>query len=328
MTIKLTLSQSTLLDLIRGVSAQLVLLGHVLSATGYTGRPTIQDLGVVMFFLLSGFLVTASAMGKPNFGEFFIDRFARMFTPYLPCLLLILLAGLAFNKNGPNTIFAYFSNALMLQDFPLYRYIKFLPEIERISTARPLWSVAMEWWFYMAFGALMYAGKLPRWSWPLVSAGIFVAVFNATVGMLTYTWLLGSLVALTWSAMSARYCRLLFVVSAILVLYRYRIAADEFYDLRLNLLLGVLIFSGLKTVESMQALRWFTPIAAGLAAYSYTLYLTHYTVMALIPGAGMSRVVLVFFVANFVAICLYFAFERHHRILGEAMKFRFLSRAS
>lgn len=46
---------------------------------------------------------------------------------------------------------------------------------------------------------------------------------------------------------------LLFAISAILVLYRYRIAADEFYDMRLNLLLGVLIFSGLKMVENMQA---------------------------------------------------------------------------
>jgi peptidoglycan/LPS O-acetylase OafA/YrhL len=54
--------------------------------------------------------------------------------------------------------------------------------------------------------------------------------------------------------------------------------------------------------------------AVATAAYSYTLYLTHYTVMSAISiQSGWARTVVTFVVANIVAIALYFAFERHYR---------------
>src|SRR4051794_19892970 len=92
-------------DAARAVSAQLVVLGHGLNV----GCPAlfmvatnagllearaqvfyIQNLGVLVFFLISGYLVTSSAMRYPQdisgFVEFIIRRFSRIFTPLVPIL--------------------------------------------------------------------------------------------------------------------------------------------------------------------------------------------------------------------------------------------------
>ena len=86
--VKITSGQSVALDLARGISAQAVLLGHDLSAVGYQHPKLLfQNLGVVVFFILSGMLVTRSVMNKPDgyrFADYLIDRGARIFVPYVP----------------------------------------------------------------------------------------------------------------------------------------------------------------------------------------------------------------------------------------------------
>lgn len=97
---KLQPASSVLLDLIRGVSAQLVVIGHLLSfykVYGYKedgGQFIIQNFGVVVFFILSGFLIAYSVNGKnPDYGfkEYFIDRASRIFIAFLPALVVIAL---------------------------------------------------------------------------------------------------------------------------------------------------------------------------------------------------------------------------------------------
>lgn len=176
----------------------MVLIGHVLSASGLAPKLPMQDLGVVVFFVLSGSLITLSARNKTDFSGWFIDRFARVFTPYIPALIFIAGAGTLLQLEGPHDPGTMVLNAMMLQDLPLWRYLPF-PEIDRLGTGRPLWSVAMEWWFYMAFGGVFSMRKLPIWSIPLIAIGFFIFAFNATVGMLAFTWAAGSMAALTWN---------------------------------------------------------------------------------------------------------------------------------
>jgi peptidoglycan/LPS O-acetylase OafA/YrhL len=191
-TATLTKYQSALLDLLRGVAAQLVVLGHVYSVSGFNQTILVQDLGVVVFFVLSGFLITFSAMAKTNytFVDFFIDRAARLFTPYIPALIFIWLAGMMLGLGGRYDAYTFFMNTLMLQDIPAHT--RFLPEIDRVGTGRPLWSVAMEWWIYMAFGLLFFR-RIPLWSWPLAALGVWVAGYHAVHGSLTLTWFAGAL---------------------------------------------------------------------------------------------------------------------------------------
>ncbi len=93
--------RSFFFDIVRGVSAQMVLVGHALNgcfpaffmveaANGLLearkGLFYAQNLGVLMFFYISGYLVTASVMrrsSRPDYGlqSYLLDRFARIFTP-------------------------------------------------------------------------------------------------------------------------------------------------------------------------------------------------------------------------------------------------------
>jgi peptidoglycan/LPS O-acetylase OafA/YrhL len=205
---KLSESQSAALDWARGISAQMVLVGHVFSP-----RLQIQILGVTIFFLLSGFLITHTTLRKGEgytFTDFLIDRGARIFVPYVPAIAFIVIVGLAFGLSGPYDIGTIAANLLMLEDFPLYRFVHWLPEIDRVGAGRPLWSVAMEWWIYMGFAAVAFYGRIPRYAWPLIAMGLFVWAFNASAGLLSYTWALGALVAVffwRWRPPGAARCK-------------------------------------------------------------------------------------------------------------------------
>src|SRR4051812_21945413 len=100
-----------LLDLIRFSAALLVLFGHarglLLEGIGSVQQPTVliqglyflsglQHEGVVMFFVVSGFLVGGSALrqiaeGRFKYPPYLINRFARIYLVYIPALLLVLV---------------------------------------------------------------------------------------------------------------------------------------------------------------------------------------------------------------------------------------------
>ena len=67
---KLTESNSIFLDLIRGLSSQLVVVGHGISFFGIftsfhqPNFPWIQNIAVLIFFILSGFLISYSTFRK------------------------------------------------------------------------------------------------------------------------------------------------------------------------------------------------------------------------------------------------------------------------
>src|SRR6478609_5849272 len=134
---RLTKSSSILLDLIRGISAQLVVIGHLFSFYNIFGlrqhenRFLMQEFGVVIFFILSGFLIGYSVDNKSEkhvytFRHFFLDRFSRIFIAYIPALFVIALLDAAAWKISGSTGYAeaqniqtFVGNIFMLQDFPI-----------------------------------------------------------------------------------------------------------------------------------------------------------------------------------------------------------------
>jgi peptidoglycan/LPS O-acetylase OafA/YrhL len=96
-------------DVARGVSAQFVVVGHAMNLCfpaffmvdlgnglheARKGLFYVQNLGVLVFFCISGYLITSSVLRKstlPAYGfkAFLLDRFARIFTPLVPLLLLL-----------------------------------------------------------------------------------------------------------------------------------------------------------------------------------------------------------------------------------------------
>ncbi len=83
-TVRLAPVQVDYLNFIRAAAAQIVLIGH---ASGYFMAGMERDghletFGVLVFFLLSGFLITSSVLQKLDrpeygFGLYRFDRFCR-----------------------------------------------------------------------------------------------------------------------------------------------------------------------------------------------------------------------------------------------------------
>ena len=195
--------QSTFLDWCRVLAAQMVLIGHIIAfQTEY--RFMLGNLGVVIFFILSGFLISFSAFEKksknPNYGFrlFFVDRFFRIFVPYFPCLLLIvaldysLIAASKANEYDVYFTFKNFAaNLFMLQQHPAGLFADKALGVEYLKLAtfgsgRPLWTVAIEWWIYLLFGWLVlkttYLKKQPfKFLAVLLVVGA-VPIFNMVAG--------------------------------------------------------------------------------------------------------------------------------------------------
>lgn len=111
---------------------------------------------VIVFFVLSGFLVRISFCRHPNlsFWDYLIKRFRRIYFPLIISMVLsvIILAwnGTLVQKlSGVDII----GNFLLLQDFgsvkPGTWFYPFLGNL-------PLWSLSYEWWFYIMFYPLIH----------------------------------------------------------------------------------------------------------------------------------------------------------------------------
>ncbi len=147
------------LDLIRAISAQLIVISH-----GLEGYLNIQKLhsagasGLTFLFLISGILIAYSTFTKMNnelysFKQFFISRFSRIYSLFLLILgivtlidtyqFVIVLKNPPFNYNLPT----FFFNLLLLNDSALgYSFF---------GSSGQLWTLPIFWWTYLVFGWLI-----------------------------------------------------------------------------------------------------------------------------------------------------------------------------
>jgi peptidoglycan/LPS O-acetylase OafA/YrhL len=103
---KLNKGASTVIDLIRGVSAQIVVVGHGLSYFGIftflhePNFPWMQNIAVLIFFILSGFLISYSTVRRSlsdvnyGFSYYFVDRFSRIYIPFIAAIIFVLIIDL------------------------------------------------------------------------------------------------------------------------------------------------------------------------------------------------------------------------------------------
>ena len=186
MNFKQALSEqsSGFLNLVRLVACEMVVLGHFL--TKYQPSPydslfrlgsTMGGVAVMLFFALSGLLITYSLMGKlhnPKFGFrcFFVDRFSRIYSGLIPApTLWRACSGNLFYEyeyyaelttmQSPPSIQTFGMTALMLQHFPVNFFDSLLssfglafplPQVTSFGFNGILWTLVLEWWIYMVFG--------------------------------------------------------------------------------------------------------------------------------------------------------------------------------
>jgi peptidoglycan/LPS O-acetylase OafA/YrhL len=302
---RLTQNTSLLLDLIRGLSAQIVVIGHGISFFGIfpflqpPHFPWIQNIAVLVFFILSGFLITYSLAQRTSenncysFRSYFIDRFSRIYSAFIPALLFILILDLTSRTIAPGKfiyedtftpgIFA--GNLLMLQNNSSLA-VPLLEKISIFGSARPLWTLALEWWIYLLYGFFVLCilqKRKPGFQ------NILILPFLLAIPLLTLYdnylplyWFLGAL-AYYGAAIKLRTSLLGFKI----LLFLFFIAAAGFRVsntmMEYEPLFALLVAAAILTLISLSAHLHFRPIPAKIvkfqASYSYTLYLVHYSII-------------------------------------------------
>ena len=157
-------------DFVRHLAAFLVICGHCQALLGLPQTPLwgnhISSVGVMIFFSLSGYLVTASWDREPDLIRFFIKRSLRIFPALIVCVLACaFILGPALSRLPLNEYFEhpftyrYLSNIWLYIQYHLPGIFESNPLPHAVNGS--LWSLPVEFLCYIAvaflsLGALRY----------------------------------------------------------------------------------------------------------------------------------------------------------------------------
>jgi peptidoglycan/LPS O-acetylase OafA/YrhL len=257
-------------------------------------------LGVDLFFVLSGFLITGILIDTRPRRSYFQNFYIRRALRILPVFLAI-LAVLALVYRGPA---AYFGLALL--------FCANLAPLFGVATptgAGPLWSLAVEEQFYLFWPALVRFVSVRR----LAILATFIVVLEPLVrlafgnnGTQYFTWMrsdglaLGALVAL-W--IRDPRCRpqaslrvalgalgIAFALAVLELIVRSPIFSAAVRTSEANLVFGATIL-GAYTLRGSRWTTWLrSPVAIFFAGISYCAYVIHVPVFILVDALGWTRV--------------------------------------
>ncbi|AXC11792.1 O-antigen acetylase [Acidisarcina polymorpha] len=338
----------SLLNHHRAVSAST--LGPVASSSVHLSRTVRSDYAhqaVMVFFVLSGYLVGGSVLRSIHRNDwswkrYLVHRTVRLWMVLVPALILGLVFDLAGSHHfaGEGTIYSGppgqdlippgLSNRLspgtLLGNLFFLQTIRVTP----LGTNQPLWSLANEFWYYLACPCLMLSLLAP-WSWwkrMLAIAGMGAILLFAGQEIAWYfsIWLLGALAAWLPLKIPARQQRAfvfaaltIFLAGNLLVSYDH---PNHFpVDFFLGILFSILIY-GLAHLRLPARNGIYRRSARFMSKISYSLYLTHGPVFCLmsailvgswrlLPMGGHAVAVLAeaLTVAFLIACTVHFLFE-------------------
>jgi peptidoglycan/LPS O-acetylase OafA/YrhL len=338
------------LDFLRAAAAQAVCVGHAAVYFDVEGiRPHfhMQNLGVILFFLISGVLIAYTLVNRskdPSYGfaSYTVDRIARIHSGLLPCLVVILLIDGFLLLRGlydfPNylTLKTFIANVFQFQGYGGVLQSQLL--WPQFGSGAPLWTLSIEFHIYLFVGAVFFLLKGAR-SWPIL---LVVALFYAQMPLqyligsrqpdvgtaLFAIWLAGFGLAFMLGRAAFRIPPLASLAVAVVsgwLLYKWMLYGKEYrvelYPLLVLCFASVLLFS-LRTnlTHDTMAAR----VTRRFADYSYTLYLIHHTIVyalfKLWPGAGMRGALTAIVLSNLVAYPLAYCTEMRHKSVARRLK--------
>lgn len=301
----------------------------------------IGNEAVIMFFVLSGFLVggvAAVRIKDQSFkvAEYAIDRFVRIMLPLVPALTLTAIIGCVVDREFD--FWSFVGNLLSLQGVL----------VSVFGDNAPLWSLSFEVWFYILMGAIglsvLHRDKVLI---GIVIIIVFMAVFTKLSVVYWFCWLIGAIafvyrpsrfnVYLLVSSVLLMFCSIILVELAqpthSLDIESLRRIIPSIEVSRLLLATGMaLLLQQVSLLHPKSALMTrIDSMGASLAASAYTLYLTHYPVLQLgaslgiKPAASISVSGIEIFLSEMlicliVAWGLYMMFEKHTAKVRRWMK--------
>jgi peptidoglycan/LPS O-acetylase OafA/YrhL len=304
-------NHSILIAVLRGLAAVQVAAAHLRAEVfpGLTGMqdPTLwyQALGfltgfayqaVVVFFLLSGWLVGGSFLNKLHepgaMTSYAVDRMTRLWIVLIPAFVLTLAIGAYTGAVDPGTFSyavaneysaaSFLGNLFGLQDIVLPRF----------GGNFPLWSLANETWYYVLFPLLVipFSGK-STFSRVASAAVCLLVARNLPGSIVLYfsLWLLGaafSRIEITASATQRWTVLLVLVIVAVYLRLKgiKQINEASFVSYLVVSLPFLLLLSSLQFRSDPQrsSIRFAKRIGTLLAGFSFTLYVIHVPLLMLL----------------------------------------------
>ena len=335
------------LDGLRGISILMVLTAHVYAP----GWPHLQGrLGVTVFFVLSGFLITRllareeSEQGMISLAPFYVRRAFRLFPLYYLVLAVycFLILGMGMHSDARSSFLGALPWYLTyMQDIPLFRDWNLAVPIS--TPFGQSWSLGIEEKFYLLWPIVAFRVlKNPRARVALAAAAVvfFSAAKFVSEGRYIYPYAAiawGCLFALLYElpAIRDRLQRLVTSWRAPVALFTWpilqflvaytglpdwlRLTAEFAYPLSICFV----ILASLRSVSLTRILS-FAPLVI-LGQYSYCIYLIHLLVRPAAERAlqrigmgenGIAIYLLMLFLSAASAAVLHYAVESPFREMG------------
>ncbi len=316
------------LDGWRGISILLVLAGHLLPIGPKLLQlnETAATMGMALFFILSGFLITRFLLNRPDIPDFLFRRFFRI----VPLAWLAMIVVLVMT-DAPSTFY-----------LPHLFFYANLPPIQLTDVGSHLWSLCVEVQFYVAIAFLVGAlGRRGLYVLPLVCAAVTLhrVMYGAHVDIVTWRRvdeiLAGCLLAMAYAGrFGQRPLAMLSGLNAYALLALLAAAShpmsgplNYFRPYFAALLVGTTLVhvpDALGAVLRSRVLRY-------VATVSFALYVIHHVLIYTWLGSG-DRVVkylkrpLLFGVTFGLAHLSTFYFEQPWMALGKRLSARFARR--
>ena len=332
--------------ILRIVATLAVVTGHSASFFGglawtqHPPGPYLQSQAVTLFFFVSGFTIAWVCNNDLERGtsifKYLYDRATRLLVPLVP--ILMLQAAIELVLLDPHPYAQNFNLSTGLANIAFLQGIELgLPlcgtlitwGYDAFGTNRPLWTISVEFWIYVAYGGFIFAAfgqgrlcLLAAWM-----AGILglMAINNYIVGgrgsSLALIWLIGAICYYAFRnlpmpssrAMLAFAPAIIFIV--VQLLWRPSWPVDGTYTLLYNLLIVAAAICFIAFCPSIPA-GWGKWIQDH--EFAYTTYLAHYPIQYWIWSAdllpsGTGSALAAAAVSVVASWGLWWCFERHYK---------------
>ena len=315
---------SLLISLLRALAAFQVAAAH-LRAQLYPGFATVAEpnaafkalafftgfahQAVIVFFLLSGWLVGGSLLNKcwraGRFRDYAIDRLTRLWIVLIPVFVLVLALAMLTHKVDPGV--ASFSAG---NEYSATAFLGNLVGLQKIAVPTfggnfPLWSLSNETWYYILFPLLVIALGPRSLRSRLTALGAVVALGSLLPGplILYFTiWLLGVAGSRIELRTTVSIRAVLFLVFAgVAVYFRMRGKNDDMdyasfpQDLLFSLIFVLALASVQVQLPSGRLVAKLKQGATFFADFSFTLYVVHIPLIgvlgSLVPSLASNHLV-------------------------------------
>lgn len=304
---------SICLDLVRFAAALVVLVCHAAQSGLYSGRfpdsPLAQHYAVVVFFVLSGLVIAASAQRRRStLTQYAIARAARILPVSLSALAFSTAAFLIATGLGGSAMHTDTYGDLSLRGTLLP--LLFLSESAWGAGPvwnPPYWSLCYEVWYYALFGAAVYLRGPAR----IAALTACALLAGPRILLLLPIWLVGVVLALSPLArrtgpvagallLAAGLAGAWFHTAVVIPGWHLMQALTAPFHLQLSfsrfalsdLLLALAVaaaFAGLRPLTTRWPAPWLAleRPARALAGFSFTLYLFHWPLLLLAKTVGL-----------------------------------------